>query len=361
MGAVKYPELSEIAMDILKARYLLPGENVEDMFWRTASHVATAERVFCKEREQEFAIKFYELMRGLLFLPNSPTLMNAGTSLGQLSACFVVPIEDSLDGIFESLKMAALIQKTGGGVGYDFSPIRPKGDIVNSTQMAASGPLPFIKAFDAATESVNQGGRRRGANMGVLRVDHPDVLEFINAKRSAGVLSNFNLSVALTTEFMTALGRGGEFCLRNPRSGKAWRTLPARTVFEAIVDAAWECGEPGVLFIDRIDEANPTPALGPIAATNPCGEQPLLPWESCNLGSINLARMVVDGKVNWPLLAEVVHLAVRFLDNVIEVNSFPLSRLIHEGFKKERSVASSSISCMRIIAQRWVFDELVAE
>ena len=361
MGAVQYPELTEVAMDILKARYLLPGEDVEGMFWRTASHVAAAERVFSKDREQELAMKFYKVMRGLLFLPNSPTLMNAGTSLGQLSACFVVPIEDSLDGIFESLKMAALIQKTGGGVGYDFSPIRPKGDIVNSTQMAASGPLPFIKAFDAATESVNQGGRRRGANMGVLRVDHPDVLEFINAKRSAGVLSNFNLSVALTKEFMTALGRGGEFCLRNPRSGKAWRTLPARTVFAAIVDAAWECGEPGVLFIDRIDEANPTPALGPIAATNPCGEQPLLPWESCNLGSINLARMVVDGKVNWPLLAEVVHLAVRFLDNVIEVNSFPLSRLIHEGFKKERSVASSGISCMRIIAQRWVFDELVAE
>ena len=258
-------------------------------------------------------------------MPNSPTLMNAGTPLGQLSACFVIPIEDSLESIFEAAKQAALIQKTGGGVGYDFSSIRPQDDLVRSTQKGASGPLPFIEVFNAVTEAINQGGRRRGANMGVLRVDHPDILEFIEAKRQDGVLSNFNLSVAVSDDFMKALESDQDFPLRNPRTGKVTRAVPAKELFNALVEAAWTNGEPGVLFIDRINRANPTPGLERISATNPCGEQPLLPWESCNLGSINLAR-IIDGRnrIDWRRLEEVVQLAVRFLDDVMEVNRFPL-------------------------------------
>ena len=327
MSDKKYPEFSELALELLEARYLQPGESSDGLFRRVANHVAQAEGAFDRERESEYADKFHEIMRKLLFLPNSPTLMNAGTSMGQLSACFVIPIEDSLEGIFESVKNAALIQKTGGGVGYDFSTIRPKGDLVKSTGMAASGPLPFIKAFNAATEAVNQGGRRRGANMAVLRVDHPDIMDFINAKRTDGLLSNFNLSVAVTDEFFRALDEEKDFSLRNPKIGRVTECISAKSLFAAIVESAWECGEPGLLFIDRINDANPTPAMGPIQATNPCGEQPLLPWESCNLGSINLARMVKGGRVDWVRLAEVVRLAVRFLDDVIEVNSFPMPQI----------------------------------
>jgi len=325
MNSFDYPQLSDLAADLLAARYLLPGESVDDMFWRVARHVASAERKFDPIREKEIADRFFRMMRGLLFLPNSPTLMNAGTPLGQLSACFVVPVEDSLESIFEAAKQAALIQKTGGGVGYDFSSIRPSDDMVHSTQKGASGPLPFIKAFDAVTAAVNQGGRRRGANMAVLRVDHPDILEFIAAKRQDGVLSNFNLSVAITDDFMRALRTKQDFPLRNPRTGKVSSTLSAEKLFDAIVEAAWASGEPGLLFIDRINRANPTPDLGSIRATNPCGEQPLLPWESCNLGSINLARMINRaGRIDWRQLEGVVRLLVRFLDNVIEVNRFPL-------------------------------------
>lgn len=327
MSLVDFPKLSPLALELLEARYLMPGESVDELFWRVARHVAQAERLFDPEHEAEHAEDFFRIMRGLLFLPNSPTLMNAGTSLGQLSACFVIPLEDSLDGIFGAVRDAALIQKTGGGVGYDFSPIRPKGDVVQSTQMAASGPMPFIKAFDAATEAVNQGGRRRGANMAVLRVDHPDIMDFIAAKRTDGLLSNFNLSVAVTDEFFKALDEESDFPLRNPRTGQVTEWMPAKKLMDAIVESAWECGEPGLLFIDRINEANPTPALGPIQATNPCGEQPLLPWESCNLGSVNLAKMVKDGKLDWVRLAEVVRLAVRFLDDVIEVNRFPMPQI----------------------------------
>lgn len=327
MSLVDFPKLSPLALELLEARYLMPGESVDELFWRVARHVAQAERVYSPEHETAHAEDLFRIMRGLLFLPNSPTLMNAGTPLGQLSACFVIPLEDSLEGIFGAVKDAALIQKTGGGVGYDFSPIRPKGDVVKSTQMAASGPMPFIKAFDAATDAVNQGGRRRGANMAVLRVDHPDIMDFIAAKRNDGRLSNFNLSVAVTDEFFRALNKKSDFPLRNPRTGRVTERMPAQRLMAAIVESAWECGEPGLLFIDRINEANPTPALGPIQATNPCGEQPLLPWESCNLGSVNLARMVKNGKVDWVRLAEVVRLAVRFLDDVIEVNRFPMPQI----------------------------------
>ena len=325
MDTCNYPQLSDVAINLLEARYLLPGESVDQMFWRVAKYVASAERKHDPAHEKEIADRFFRMMCGLLFLPNSPTLMNAGTPLGQLSACFVIPIEDSLESIFEAAKQAALIQKTGGGVGYDFSSIRPQDDLVRSTQKGASGPLPFIEVFNAVTEAINQGGRRRGANMGVLRVDHPDILEFIEAKRQDGVLSNFNLSVAVSDDFMKALESDQDFPLRNPRTGKVTRAVPAKELFNALVEAAWANGEPGVLFIDRINRANPTPGLGPISATNPCGEQPLLPWESCNLGSVNLARMVGErDRIDWRRIEEVVQLAVRFLDDVMEVNRFPL-------------------------------------
>lgn len=320
-----FPRLSETAINLLEARYLQPGESVDNMFWRVAKHVAKAERKYDPEREGEAAEQFFKMMRRLHFLPNSPTLMNAGTSLGQLSACFVVPIEDSLESILDAAKQGALIQKTGGGVGYDFSAIRPRDDLVNSTQKAASGPLPFIMAFDAITAAVNQGGRRRGANMAVLRVDHPDILDFIKAKITDGLLSNFNLSVAITDNFMKALKANRKFDLINPRTARVSGTLQAQELFDAIVHAAWASGEPGVLFIDQINRANPTPELGTIAATNPCGEQPLLPWESCNLGSINLAQVTDEkGQIDWLHLKKLTHLAVRFLEDALEVNRFPL-------------------------------------
>lgn len=320
-----YPRLSEQAIKLLEASYLLPGESVDDMFFRVAEHVVSPELEYDPITHYEMSDKFYHIMRRLLFLPNSPTLMNADTPLGQLSACFVVPVGDSLESIFEAAKQAALIQKTGGGVGFDFSSVRPQDDLVRSTNRAASGPIPFIKAFSAMSEAVNQGGRRKGANMGVLRIDHPDILDFIKIKRQDGALSNFNLSVAVTDEFIEALKAGRAFPLINPRTGEIDRTVSSTELFKAIVDSAWSGGEPGLLFIDRINRANPTPEIGAITATNPCGEQPLLAYESCNLGSINLARMVTDqSRFDWPLLEWVVHLAVRFLDNVIEVNRFPL-------------------------------------
>ena len=360
MTTTDFPELSPMALELLKARYLMPGEAPDELFWRVAEHVAQAERIFAPEYEAEYAEKFYRIMRGMLFLPNSPTLMNAGTPLGQLSACFVIPIDDSLDGIFSAVKNAALIQKTGGGVGYDFSPIRPKEDTVQSTQMAASGPMPFIKAFNAATEAVNQGGRRRGANMAVLRMDHPDIMDFINAKRIDGLLSNFNLSVAVTDEFFRALDEESDFSLRNPRTGHVTERLSAKKLFATIVESAWECGEPGLLFIDRINDANPTPTLGLIQATNPCGEQPLLPWESCNLGSLNLAKMVKDGKVDWVRLAEVVRLAVRFLDDVIEVNRFPMPQIEQATLANRKIVLGLMGFADLLIELRIPYDSLAA-
>ena len=331
----KKARLREPALIVLKQRYLLKNENneiietPEDLFERVAKAVASAEANFSKDPNicEIYAEKFYDLMVNLDFLPNSPTLMNAGCPLGQLSACFVLPIEDSLDSIFETLKFTALIHKSGGGTGFSFSNLRPKGDIVASTQGVASGPLSFIKVFDSATEAIKQGGKRRGANMGILRIDHPDIEEFIIAKREEKILTNFNLSVAITDHFMEALEKGEKFPLINPRNKKIIKYVDPKRIFSLIAESAWECGDPGVIFIDTINKYNPTPHLGEIEATNPCGEQPLLPFESCNLGSINLANFVEDGKINWEDLKEVIHLAVRFLDNVIEINRFSIPQI----------------------------------
>ena len=331
----KKARLREPALIVLKQRYLLKNENneiietPEDLFERVAKAVASAEANFSKDPNicEIYAEKFYDLMVNLDFLPNSPTLMNAGCPLGQLSACFVLPIEDSLDSIFETLKFTALIHKSGGGTGFSFSNLRPKGDIVASTQGVASGPLSFIKVFDSVTEAIKQGGKRRGANMGILRIDHPDIEEFIIAKREEKILTNFNLSVAITDHFMEALEKGEKFPLINPRNKKIVKYIDPKRIFSLIAESAWECGDPGVIFIDTINRYNPTPHLGEIEATNPCGEQPLLPFESCNLGSINLANFVEDGKINWEDLKEVIHLAVRFLDNVIEINRFSIPQI----------------------------------
>ena len=324
---------SEGALTVLKARYLRKDkkgeviESPEEMFRRVARHVARAERAFSSGKEEEMAEAFYEMMVSLDFLPNSPTLMNAGRRLGQLAACFVLPVEDSLPSIFGALKQAALIHQSGGGTGFSFSRLRPRGDVVSSTHGVASGPVSFMKVFDMATEVIKQGGTRRGANMGVLRVDHPDIREFVTVKRDPRELNSFNLSVAITDAFMEALRKGKDFPLINPRTGEIVRRESARELFELIAECAWENGEPGALFIETINRSNPTPSLGEIESTNPCGEQPLLPYESCNLGSINLAHMVRGREIDWEKLAQRVALAVRFLDDVIEVNRYPFSRV----------------------------------
>ncbi|OPY05639.1 MAG: Ribonucleoside-diphosphate reductase NrdZ [Syntrophaceae bacterium PtaB.Bin038] len=322
------------AMEVLKKRYLTKddGRNIVEtpgeMFRRVARHVAGAEKGFRSAvSPTEAEETFYDMMRDLAFLPNSPTLMNAGTALGQLSACFVLPVDDSIDGIFGALRHMAKIHQSGGGTGFSFSHLRPKGDLVRTTKGEASGPVSFMSIFDAATGVIVQGGRRRGANMGILRCDHPDIMEFIEAKIDRGRFANFNLSVAVTDRFMDAVRRNGPFDLVNPRTGKRDRTVRARTIFDLIVYGAWRTGDPGLIFVDTVNRRNPTPALGRIEATNPCGELPLLPYESCNLGSVNLARMVKDGRPDWERLAETIRWGVRFLDDVIEVNNFPLEEI----------------------------------
>lgn len=321
------------ALLVLEKRYLIkdetgkPIETPEGLFRRVAGFMAQAEDNFKGGQRKKTEEAFYAMLSNLEFLPNSPTLMNAGRDLGQLAACFVLPIEDSLDSIFEKVRQTALIHQTGGGTGFSFSRLRPKNDLVASTMGQASGPVSFIKVFNMATEVIKQGGTRRGANMGVLRIDHPDVEEFITIKRDPSELTNFNLSVTVTDEFMQAYAQGAFFPLVNPRTKKVIKKVKARDLFKLVAESAWASGEPGVLFIDTINRANPTPHIGTIEATNPCGEQPLLPYESCCLGSINLSKLVRQGQIDWERLRDLVHLGVRFLDNVIEMGKYPVAEI----------------------------------
>jgi ribonucleoside-diphosphate reductase alpha chain len=321
-------------MEVLKRRYLLKDhkqnivETPSELFRRVAYNISQAEKNFTSSLTwQEVEEKFYHMMRNLEFIPNSPTLMNAGTFLGQLSACFVLPIEDSMDGIFETLKSMAKIHQTGGGTGFDFSHLRPEGDLVASTKGEASGPVSFMSIFDEATGVIVQGGRRRGANMGILRCDHPDIVKFIEAKMEKDRFSNFNLSVGVTDEFMQRVRENRKFSLINPRTKKKAKGVKARAIFDLMVNAAWRTGDPGLIFLDEINRKNPTPSVGRIEATNPCGELPLLPYESCNLASINLAKMTEGGSVDWQKLKSSIQWGIRFLDDVIEVNKFPLPQI----------------------------------
>ena len=338
-------ELTENAIAVLKKRYLKKNEKGEaieepiDMFRRVASNIAEGEYRFAggageeaNKLYEESREKFLSMMLSRKFMPNSPTLMNAGREMQQLSACFVLPVEDSIDGIYDTLKHQAIIHKSGGGTGFGFSRLRPKNDLVKSTMGVSSGPVSFMAIYDASTDKIKQGGTRRGANMGILRVDHPDIEEFIECKRENDQINNFNISVAITDEFMEAVANDADFDLTNPRSGEVARTVRARELFRKIIEGAWLNGEPGVVFIDRINGDNPTPQF-PIESTNPCSEAHLPPYDSCNLGSINLERFFVEGakpgegSVDWEELRETIHTAVRFLDNVIEMNNYPLAEI----------------------------------
>ena len=329
---IEEPKLTVNAIEVLRKRYLLRDEDgriIETparMFMRVAKAIAKVDRKYGGSSKESEKI-FCGMMARFEFLPNSPTLFNAGTELGQLSACFVLPAEDSLESIFTAVKNMALIEKSGGGVGFDFSKLRPEGDIVKSTKGVASGPVSFMRVFDAATEVIKAGGKRRGAMMGVVRADHPDIIEFITSKQKPGVLSNFNISVAVTDDFMKTLEEDEEYWLINPRSKEKVRKLKAKDFWNLMAKSAWESGDPGVIFLDEINRHNPIPEIGRIEATNPCGEQPLLPYESCNLGSINLSRMVENGKIDGDKLRETVRNAVHFLDNVVDANKFPLQEI----------------------------------
>ena len=327
-------KLTVNAIKVLERRYLLRDEDGKiietprELFRRVARAVAGVETKFDPAADvKSLEETFFSLMSKLEFVPNTPTLMNAGASLGQLSACFVLPVEDSIVEIFDTLKNMAIIHQSGGGTGFSFSHLRPKGDMVRSTKGVASGPVSFMKIFDAATGVMKQGGKRRGANMGILNDNHPDIVEFVRAKSDEAVLSNFNISVGASEEFMEAVSRDSSWSLVNPRTKTEVKSIDARELFDMIVNNAWRSGDPGLIFLDEINRRNPTPHLGRLEATNPCGELPLLPYESCNLGSINLAKMVAGGQIDWQKLKQTVHIMVHLLDNVIEANVFPLPQI----------------------------------
>ena len=330
------PNIPPNGMTVLARRYLIRDEHEQvlesptDLFRRVARFIAEGDRAYGQSEAEIDALAdgFYALMARLEFLPNSPTLMNAGRQLGQLSACFVLPIEDSMESIFETLKHAALIHQSGGGTGFSFSRLRPKGDVVRSTMGVSSGPVSFMEVYNAATEAIKQGGTRRGANMGILQIDHPDIEEFISAKDDLRKVTNFNISVTVTDAFMQAVEGDEDFPLRHPNTGTVIKTVKARSLFNRIIDSAWRTGEPGLVFVDRLNADNPTPALGRIESTNPCGEVPLLAHEACNLGSINLGRMLTpENCMDWDKLAHVVQLTTHFLDNVITQNKFPIPQI----------------------------------